>query len=80
MLFPADSSMNGGNEKSSMVMLGNASNKSNFQKAYEKTNNKKDYISLVSSSMPLDVKSDNGMYDENQDEELMIDQRNGGLV
>ena len=65
VLFPADTSMNGGNEKSSMIMLGNASNKSNFQKAYEKTNNKKDYISMVSSSMPLDVKSDNGMYDDN---------------
>jgi hypothetical protein len=50
-----------------MIMLGNASNRSNFQKAYDKKNTKKDYISLVASSMPLEIKSDEDPYQENED-------------
>ena len=48
-------------------MLGNVSgsSKSNFAQAYDKTNSgKKDYISMVAGTLPMDSRSDEDMHDE----------------
>ncbi len=61
-----------------MVMLNNSGQKSAFQQAYDQ-NPKKDYISLVTNSIPLDVKSEMIDHEGGFSDDANIRNRSGGM-